>query len=103
AGWGAAGPSARYITFGDGIEAACGMMALRGYPDTDPTLTNDGYEPDAVTPLMLVLAVNLALAHREATGAGQRIDLSQAEGLMTLYPGAFIEQSLTGAEAKQRG
>jgi crotonobetainyl-CoA:carnitine CoA-transferase CaiB-like acyl-CoA transferase len=75
-GYGADGPCSRYVSWGPNIEALSGMARLSGFPERPCTLTQFAY-PDALAALHGLFAILCALEHRERSGEGQAIDLSQ--------------------------
>jgi crotonobetainyl-CoA:carnitine CoA-transferase CaiB-like acyl-CoA transferase len=76
------GPYSGYIGFGAHIEALCGLTALRGYPDMDPTANAGTYHMDPASGAGGALAVLLALRRRERTGRGEQIEFAQSENLL---------------------
>ncbi len=82
-GWGERGPYQGYVTLGSGLDAWAGHYYLRGYPDLDPSETGQIYHSDATGALAVAFAILTALHHRDQTGKGQFIDLSQSEVLLT--------------------
>jgi benzylsuccinate CoA-transferase BbsF subunit len=82
--------------------AAAGATYLIGWPDRVPT-GPFGPWTDAVTPRFIVAALLAALHHRERTGEGMYIDISQAEaGLQFLSP-ALMEYAVNGTVPRPRG
>ncbi len=77
-GYGDSGPSRRYVSWGPNIEATAGLAALSGFPERECTMTQYAY-PDSLSALHGLFAVMCALDHRQRTGEGQRISLSQLE------------------------
>jgi len=82
-GWGERGPYQNYVTLGSGLDAYAGHHYLRGYPDLDPTRTPQIFHSDATGALAMAFALIAALRHRERTGHGQFVDMSQVEVLLT--------------------
>jgi benzylsuccinate CoA-transferase BbsF subunit len=95
-GWGGGGPYAGYTAMGSGVDATTGHSILRGYVGDDPTTTNQGYQSDAMAPLVTVLAVAAALRERTRTGLGRRIELSEAEVMLTALARPVIDAALNG-------
>lgn len=77
-GFGMTGPYRDYRAFGTIIDPVVGISSLMGYPGGPPCLLGNAI-PDPVAALHGVSAVLVALWHRDLTGEGQYIDLSQAE------------------------
>ena len=85
---GHSGPWRDYVAFGPTIQALCGLTYLTAYDEYSPLGPGYAYA-DAVAGLYGGLAVLAALEHRDRTGQGQYIDLSQFEALCTLL-GPFL-------------
>ncbi len=77
-GFGHEGPRCRYVTWGSNVEAVSGLARLSGPTDRDCTITQYAY-PDALSAIHCVSAVMAALRHRDRTGEGQHIGVSQYE------------------------
>ncbi|HLF09356.1 MAG TPA: CoA transferase [Dehalococcoidia bacterium] len=90
-GWGERGPYQDYVTLGSGLDAYAGHYYLRGYPDLDPTRTPQIFHSDATGALAMSFAIVAALRHRNRTGQGQFIDMSQVEVLLTHMPRPAME------------
>ena len=82
-GFGQTGPYASRPGFGTLAEAMSGFAALNGDPDGPPLLPPLALA-DGVTALATAFAVLVALRARESTGAGQVVDLSLVEPLLSL-------------------
>ncbi len=95
-GFGNTGPLSKAAANGATMEMAAGMCAMIGYPGGAPTTTGQVY-PDPMGGYNGAAAVMTALMHRQATGEGQYIELSQVEAAMQ-----FIgEELLYAIAAKQ--
>ncbi|MEA2737701.1 MAG: hypothetical protein QOH05_1008, partial [Acetobacteraceae bacterium] len=81
--------------YGSTLEHACGLPTLTGFPDDPPTMNQTAYG-DPIGGFNAAAAVMVALLHKQATGQGQNIDLSQVECMLPLVAPALIEQSATG-------
>lgn len=82
-GFGQSGPSSHLPAYDGAIQAASGMMAINGHPQTGPTRT--GYMPvDMATALNTAFAVSAALYRRLATGEGQAVDVAMMDTAMVL-------------------
>ncbi len=100
---GESGPLARTVAYAPTITALGGLNGLTGYGDGEtPYLTNVGYG-DANAAVHAVFAVLAALWHREETGEGQHIELSETEAVTALLGEAFMEYSMTGMLPGPRG
>ncbi len=78
------------------------MPTLTGFPDDPPTMNQTAYG-DPVGGFNAAAALMVALLHRQATGQGQNIDLSQVECMLPLVAPAIIEQSATGRVSPRIG
>ena len=81
-GWGSQGPYKGYAALGSTLDGFTGHHSIRGYPNTDPSVTPIVQHTDAVGSVMGALAILMALHYRQRTGKGQWIDLSQVESFL---------------------
>ncbi|MFM7119962.1 MAG: CaiB/BaiF CoA transferase family protein, partial [Gammaproteobacteria bacterium] len=82
-GYGQTGPRAGTPAYDGAIQADSGMMSINGHPETGPTRT--GYMPvDMATALNSAFAIAAALYRRQATGAGQYIDVAMMDTALVL-------------------
>jgi benzylsuccinate CoA-transferase BbsF subunit len=75
---GTTGPYRNYGSYGNGVIAYGGLNMNMGFPDRPPVGMSPLYS-DFAAPYFGVSAMMAALYHRERTGEGQFIDLSQVE------------------------
>jgi crotonobetainyl-CoA:carnitine CoA-transferase CaiB-like acyl-CoA transferase len=80
-GFGNSGPLSKAAANGATMEMAAGMCAMIGYPGGQPMTTGQVY-PDPMGGYNGASAVMTALMHRQKTGEGQYIELSQVEAAM---------------------
>ena len=73
---------------------------VTGWPDDPPTMNHIAYG-DPIGGLSACPALLTALLHRQRTGEGQYIDLSQVECLFPLVAPWLIEQAVTGARRRR--
>jgi crotonobetainyl-CoA:carnitine CoA-transferase CaiB-like acyl-CoA transferase len=81
-GFGLDGPYAHFKGYGATMEAVVGHTMLRGYRDSDPSLTPPIYHGDPNAGAHVAFSVQAALIARERTGQGQLIEISQAEAVL---------------------
>ncbi|MDH7793943.1 MULTISPECIES: CoA transferase [unclassified Beijerinckia] len=100
--YGPDGPWAEHPGFGAQGAALAGFHAMTGWPDRPPAAPKGAYT-DSVSPRFGTAALLAALIHRERTGKGQYITLSQIEtGIMLLSP-ELLQMQLSGSEPMRRG
>jgi crotonobetainyl-CoA:carnitine CoA-transferase CaiB-like acyl-CoA transferase len=101
-GFGQTGPYAARAGFGTLAEAMSGFAASTGEPDGPPTLPSFGLA-DSICGIAASSAVLMALRHREVQGgAGQVIDLSILEPIMTAVgPAPTVYQQLGEIAGRQ--
>ena len=76
--YGSSGPWQNYIGYGSSLQAVTGLTYLTGYEDGGPVQGGILYN-DTLGAMTATYAILLAIAHRQRTGQGQWIDLSQYE------------------------
>jgi crotonobetainyl-CoA:carnitine CoA-transferase CaiB-like acyl-CoA transferase len=100
-GFGQAGPYSSRAGFGTLAEAMSGFAALTGEADGPPTLPSFGLA-DSICGIAASSSVLMALRHREVQGgAGQVIDMSILEPIMTAVgPAPTVYQQLGTVEER---
>jgi crotonobetainyl-CoA:carnitine CoA-transferase CaiB-like acyl-CoA transferase len=99
--YGATGPEARYAGYGGAIEAISGLQWVTGYsPSGDRMRVR---EMDVLNGVFGTCAVVAALLHRDATGRGQWIDLSERETTAWCIGEYFAARTLSGTPAEPQG
>jgi crotonobetainyl-CoA:carnitine CoA-transferase CaiB-like acyl-CoA transferase len=93
-GYGLKGPWRDFVGWGNAFEQVSGQAALTGPAGGAPT-SPGGYTDPAVA-LHAVVATLAALRHRERTGEGQLIEVSQIEVGVCVGADPVIEYALTG-------
>lgn len=82
--------------------AVAGIIHFTGWPDQPPLSTGTPYS-DYVSPSFGVAALMAALDHRERTGEGQYIDLSQVECASQFIAPAILDYTANGRVRTRRG
>ena len=101
-GYGQTGPKGNHPAYDVNIQAASGIMALTGTPDTGPLRTGAPIM-DYGTGLAAAFAVASALFTREYTKRGASIDVSMFETAFTLMSSTITDYTATGNAPKPRG
>ena len=101
-GFGGTGEWRDYAGFAWTTEQMSTICHQTGYADSGPLFsgTTNG---DPLAALMGAVALFSALHHRNLTGQGQHIDLSQVEAVTTFVGEALIAAQLTGRDFERRG
>ena len=102
-GWGVQGPYQGYVSLGSGLDGFSGHYALRGYPDNDPSMTPVVNHCDAIGAITLSFAVLVAIHHRNRTGEGQWIDISQVEGFLPHLGRPLMDYVMNGRQPGPMG
>jgi crotonobetainyl-CoA:carnitine CoA-transferase CaiB-like acyl-CoA transferase len=87
-GMGHTGPRGRWVSYADTVSASSGLTGLTGWSADDVVGVIYGHG-DIVAGLEAALATVAALEHRDRTGRGQHIDLSQLEAI-TAHMGTSV-------------
>lgn len=95
AGYGATGPESAYVSYGPAQVPMSGLSSVTGFPGFPPMHVGFSYG-DPNGGLHGAFAVLAALMHRERTGDGQYIDLSQWETSVALLGEALMAQEMNG-------
>jgi crotonobetainyl-CoA:carnitine CoA-transferase CaiB-like acyl-CoA transferase len=88
--------------YGSTLEQASGLPTITGFPDDPPTMNQTAYG-DPIGGFNAAASLMVALLHKQATGQGQNIDLSQVECMLPLVAPALIEHSATGRTPPRMG
>jgi benzylsuccinate CoA-transferase BbsF subunit len=89
-GYGATGPNSSYVSYGMQLQAFSGLGCLTGYENGPPRNIGTAVS-DTVGGLTGAFGILAALHHRQVTGEGQHIDVSQCEGLASFCPEAILD------------
>jgi crotonobetainyl-CoA:carnitine CoA-transferase CaiB-like acyl-CoA transferase len=101
-GFGQSGPLSSLPGFGTIAESMSGFAQRNGAAEGPPTLPPFGLA-DTVTGITTALAIMTALWERRASGAGQEIDVSIIEPLLTVLEPQIIEHDQLGRVAHRVG
>jgi benzylsuccinate CoA-transferase BbsF subunit len=99
---GQTGPSAMVPGYGLQVHGMSGMGTLIGWPDGPPTGVTLAY-PDYVVPMFAAFTGIAALDHRDRTGEGQHIDVSQMEALINVTGTAIADYDVNGRTQLREG
>jgi crotonobetainyl-CoA:carnitine CoA-transferase CaiB-like acyl-CoA transferase len=88
--------------YGSTLEQASGLPTITGFSEDPPTMNQTAYG-DPIGGFNAAASLMVALLHKQATGQGQNIDLSQVECMLPLVAPALIEQSDTGVTPPRIG
>lgn len=102
AGYGQTGPYRDRPAFDLTIQATSGMMAVNGYPDGEP-LRNGPWIGDQVPALYGIIGILAALASREKTGRGERIDISMQDCCFSLIMDESLDLLVSRGEPTRCG
>jgi crotonobetainyl-CoA:carnitine CoA-transferase CaiB-like acyl-CoA transferase len=102
AGFGHEGRHASYTTMGPSVQALSGLTFLSGLPDAAPAGWGWSYMDDTggLYGAMCALA---ALHHKQATGKGQHVDMSQVAAGITLTGPALLDLSANKRTSRREG
>jgi crotonobetainyl-CoA:carnitine CoA-transferase CaiB-like acyl-CoA transferase len=101
-GMGQTGPWRDFAAFGPTIQALSGITFLTSFTPDYPLGLGYSYA-DHVAGLYAALAVLVALEHRDRTGEGQYVDLSEYEAMCTLLGPAIMDCELNHSPVVPRG
>ena len=101
-GFGHFGRHRDYITWGPTAQALSGLTAMSGLPGLPPAGWGYSYM-DHTAGFYGAIAVLMALHHRNRTGQGQWIDMSQAQVGMALTGSAILDYVANGRPYKRPG
>jgi benzylsuccinate CoA-transferase BbsF subunit len=99
----ASGPRSRWRAFGDSFAAMSGLKSVSGHPAEAPVNFGHQYPDFSSNPFHAAIALMAALHHRERTGEGQFIEVSQYESTAALLGAAVLEYTANGRPPQPRG
>lgn len=95
------GPWAVRSSMGNILMAAAGFNLLTGFDGDPPRGIGIPY-PDFTSPHLLVATVLSALRHRDRTGEGQELHLTQLSGFVSLLGVEWMQYRATGVQPPRR-
>lgn len=96
------GPYATFAGFGTMGAALAGFNSVIGWPDRAPIGQIMAYT-DTVSPRFGLAALLAALDHRDRTGNGQYVDLSQMEASLHFLTPAWLDFAINGKDFVRHG
>jgi benzylsuccinate CoA-transferase BbsF subunit len=99
---GQTGPHAHYAGFGNTLAALGGFYHVTGYSDSGPMPVYGAYT-DFVACRFVGAILLATLAHRQRTGVGQYIDLSQYEASLHLLTPTLLDYAANNRLAQRTG
>jgi crotonobetainyl-CoA:carnitine CoA-transferase CaiB-like acyl-CoA transferase len=100
--FGTDGPWRECRAYGSTLEQASGLPSVAGRPEDPPSMVHIAYG-DPIGGLHAASALLVALFHKQRTGRGQRIILSQVECTMSMAAPWIVEQSANGRVVDRMG
>ena len=100
--YGSDGPWSQHPGFGAQGQALAGVHALTGWPDRAPAAPKGAYT-DSVSPRLAASALLAAMIHREKTGKGQHVEISQIETTIGMLAPQMLELQVGGKCAERQG
>lgn len=102
AGFGHVGSKHEYVTMGPVVQAFSGLTQSSGLPDAPPAGWGWSYMDDTGG-MYGVMSALTGLHHRNATGQGQHIDMSQVAAAITLTGPVLLDYTLNGRGSTREG
>ena len=94
--YGLQGPYRHFRSVGSSLEAVMGHTSIRGYRDTDPSMTSTVYSADAAAGANAAFATVSALFFRRESGIGGLIEVGQSQAMLPYLGEALIDYSVNG-------
>lgn len=101
-GFGHNGRDKHFTTWGPTAQALSGLTLMSGLPGKPPAGWGYSYM-DHTAGYYGAIAIMMALHHRNRTGEGQHLDLSQVEAGMILTGPAFLDFTVNGRSFRRPG
>ena len=101
-GFGGYGPRAEMKSFENIAQAMGGAMSTNGNAGSPPTFVSAGIG-DSGSGLHCAIGILAALHHRDATGEGQRVDVSMQDAIVNLMRIRVMETLISGKPVERTG
>ncbi|MDC0067383.1 CoA transferase [Gammaproteobacteria bacterium] len=102
-GFGLTGEYKDARAFGSNLEEVLGHQLLRGYRGSEPAENSTIFAADYIAGSQIAFALMSAVWHRNQSGEGQFIEMSQAENATAMFAQAYMAYALNGDVDKARG
>lgn len=99
-GFGHVGPYSNFRTWGPIVQAMSGLTFTSTLPDQEPAGWGYSYM-DHTGGYYMVMAILMAMIHRQRTGEGQWVDLATTESALTLSGPALLDWTVNGRPVRQ--
>ena len=86
----------RYRSWGQHVEGVAGHSWLKGYRDTDISQRPESNQSDSGAAYSAVLAVSMAIRHRNLTGEGQLIEIPLCENFIPSLAAPILDYTMNG-------
>ncbi|MCL0101652.1 CoA transferase [Dehalococcoidia bacterium] len=94
--YGLTGPYENFRSFGPHLEGTAGHTNIRGYSDTDASMTEDVFFGDACAAATGAFAAATAMYQARRTGKGQLVELAQVESLVPFFGEFLMDYQMNG-------
>jgi formyl-CoA transferase len=101
-GFGSYGPYADYKSYEPIAQAMGGAMSVTGFPDSPPTFVWPSIG-DSGTGMHCVIGILAALVQRQATGRGQRVEVSMQDAVVNLLRVSLRDHQRLGRPMTRTG
>ena len=101
-GYGSTGPGQNRVALGPVIEAAVGLTAMMGYPDSGPYRSGVAWA-DPVSGMAAAAGTLVGLWDRAVSGHAQRVEAAMSESMATFAGDEILAAQVRGTNAPRRG
>ena len=102
-GFGYRGPYRDLGAYGMTLAAITGIPNFIGWPDREPLPVGVGAYTDCISPRYAAATLIAALDHRDKTGQGQLIEISQFETAISFFHPGILDYAANGREPIRMG